>query len=307
MLRFIGRRLLVAIPTLFLVITVAFFMMRAAPGSPFDMDRKLSPEIEANVLAKYGMNKPLPEQYVDYLAGVARGDLGPSLKYRDKTVLDILQQNYPVSLRLGLSAIAIASIVGVSLGVIAALRQNGPADNLVMAVAILGVCIPTFVTAPLLVLGIASKLGWLPTAGWNNGALPNLVLPVTVLALPQIAIISRLTRAGMIEVLHANYIRTARAKGLSETTIVRKHALRAAILPLVSYLGPACAGLITGSLVVEKIFNLPGLGKFFVVSALQRDYTVVMGMVIVYAALILLLNLVADLLYAALDPRVRLA
>lgn len=307
MLRFIGRRLLVAIPTLFLVITVAFFMMRAAPGSPFDMDRKLSPEIEANVLAKYGMNKPLPEQYVDYLAGVARGDLGPSLKYRDKTVLDILQQNYPVSLRLGLSAIVIASIVGVSLGVIAALRQNGPADNLVMAVAILGVCIPTFVTAPLLVLGIASKLGWLPTAGWNNGALPNLVLPVTVLALPQIAIISRLTRAGMIEVLHANYIRTARAKGLSEATIVRKHALRAAILPLVSYLGPACAGLITGSLVVEKIFNLPGLGKFFVVSALQRDYTVVMGMVIVYAALILLLNLVADLLYAALDPRVRLA
>jgi oligopeptide transport system permease protein len=307
MLRFIGRRLLVALPTLFLVITAAFFMMRAAPGSPFDMDRKLLPEIEANVLAKYGMNKPLAAQYVDYLAGVARGDLGPSLKYRDKTVLDILKENYPVSLKLGLSAIVIAVVVGVSLGVIAALRQNGPADSLVMGVAILGVCIPTFVTAPLLVLGIASKLGWLPTAGWNNGALPNLVLPVTVLALPQIAIISRLTRAGMIEALHANYIRTARAKGLSEAAIVRRHALRAALLPLVSYLGPACAGLITGSLVVEKIFNLPGLGKFFVVSALQRDYTVVMGMVIVYAALILFLNLLADLIYAALDPRVRLA
>jgi oligopeptide transport system permease protein len=307
MLRFIGRRLLVALPTLFLVITAAFFMMRAAPGSPFDADRKLLPEIEANVLAKYGMNKPLAAQYVDYLAGVARGDLGPSLKYRDKTVLDILKENYPVSLKLGLSAIVIAVVVGVSLGVIAALRQNGPADSLVMGVAILGVCIPTFVTAPLLVLGIASKLGWLPTAGWNNGALPNLVLPVTVLALPQIAIISRLTRAGMIEALHANYIRTARAKGLSEAAIVRRHALRAALLPLVSYLGPACAGLITGSLVVEKIFNLPGLGKFFVVSALQRDYTVVMGMVIVYAALILFLNLLADLIYAALDPRVRLA
>src|SRR5436190_9256457 len=307
MLRFIGRRLFVAIPTLFLVITAAFFMMRAAPGGPFDGDRKLSPEIEANVLAKYGMNKPLPAQYADYLAGVARGDLGPSLKYKDKSVAEILQENYPVSLKLGLSAIAIAVLVGVSLGVMAALRQNRNTDHAVMAVAILGVCIPTFVTAPLLVLGIASKLGWLPTAGWNDGALPNMVLPVVVLALPQIAIISRLTRAGMIEVLQSNYVRTARAKGLSEARIVRRHALRAALLPLVSYLGPACAGLITGSLVVEKIFNLPGLGKFFVISALQRDYTVVMGMVIVYSVLILALNLIADLAYAALDPRVRLA
>lgn len=307
MLRYIGRRLLIAIPTLFLVITAAFFMMRAAPGSPFDSDRRLSPEIEANVLKTYGMDKPLGAQYADYLIGVAKGDLGPSLKYRDKTVLDILKENYPVSLKLGLSAIAIAAVIGVSLGVIAALRQNGPADATVMAIAVLGVCIPTFVTAPLLVLVIASKLGWLPTAGWNDGALANLVLPVTVLALPQIAIISRLTRAGMIEVLRSNYVRTARAKGLPEHLIVRKHALRAALLPLVSYLGPACAGLITGSLVVERIFNLPGLGKFFVVSALQRDYTVVMGMVIVYAGMILALNLLADLLYAALDPRVRLA
>jgi oligopeptide transport system permease protein len=307
MFRFIGRRLFVAIPTLLLVVTVAFFMMRAAPGSPFDMERKLPSEIEAHVMAKYGMNKPLGQQYVDYLAGVARGDLGPSLKYKDKTVLQILKENYPVSLKLGLSAIVLASIVGVSLGVLAALRQNRSIDYWVMTVAILGVCIPTFVTAPLLVLVFASKLGWLPSAGWNDGALVNLVLPVTVLALPQIAIISRLTRAGMIEVLHANYIRTARAKGLPEHRIVGKHALRAAILPLVSYLGPACAGLITGSLVVEKIFNLPGLGKFFVISALQRDYTVVMGMVIFYAALILVLNLLADLIYSALDPRVRLS
>jgi oligopeptide transport system permease protein len=306
MLRFIGRRLLVAIPTLFLVVTLAFFMMRAAPGSPFDTDRKLSPEIERNVLAKYGMNKPVGQQYLDYLAGVAHGDLGPSLKYQDKTVLAILKENYPISLKLGLSAIILAAIVGVSLGVLAALRQNRSVDYGVMTVAVLGVCIPTFVTAPLLVLVFASKLGWLPSAGWNDGALVNLVLPVTVLALPQIAIISRLTRAGMIEVLHSNYVRTARAKGLPERSIVGKHALRAAILPLVSYLGPACAGLLTGSLVVEKIFNLPGLGKFFVISALQRDYTVVMGMVIVYAGLILFLNLIADLLYAALDPRVRL-
>lgn len=307
MLRFIGRRLLVAIPTLFLVVTVAFFMMRAAPGSPFDGDRKLSPEIEANVMAKYGMDKPLTQQYVDYIAGVARGDLGPSLKYKDKSVLQILDENYGVSLTLGLSAIITASIVGVTLGVLAALRQNRGVDYGVTAVAILGVCIPTFVTAPLLVLVFASKLGWAPSAGWNDGALANLILPVTVLALPQIAIISRLTRAGMIEVLQSNYVRTARAKGLPARSIVGKHALRAAILPLVSYLGPACAGLLTGSLVVEKIFNLPGLGKFFVISALQRDYTVVMGMVIVYATLVLVLNLLADLLYAALDPRVRLA
>ena len=306
MLRYIGRRLLIAIPTLFLVVTAAFFMMRAAPGSPFDMDRKLSPAIERNIRERYGMNKPLPEQYLDYVGGVLKGDLGPSLKYQDKTVLQILKENYPVSLKLGLSAIVIAALVGISLGVIAALRQNRAADHTVMTLAILGVCIPTFVTAPLLVLALASKLGWLPTAGWNNGALPNLVLPVTVLALPQIAIISRLTRAGMIEVLRSNYVRTARAKGLPESRIVTRHALRAALLPLVSYLGPACAGLITGSLVVERIFNLPGLGKFFVISALQRDYTVVMGMVILYAGLILTLNLAADLLYAVLDPRVRL-
>ena len=307
MFRFIGRRLLVAIPTLFLVVTIAFFMMRAAPGSPFDMDRKLSPEIERNVMAKYGMIKPLGQQYVDYLAGVAHGDLGPSLKYQDKSVLQILRENYLVSLKLGLSAIIIASLIGVSLGVLAALRQNQATDYWVTAVAILGVCIPTFVTAPLLVLAFASKLGWLPSAGWNGGNLSNLILPVTVLALPQIAIISRLTRAGMVEVLHSNYVRTARAKGLPEHRIVGKHALRAALLPLVSYLGPACAGLLTGSLVVEKIFNLPGLGKFFVISALQRDYTVVMGMVIFYAGLILVLNLLADLLYAILDPRVRLS
>jgi len=307
MLRFIGRRLFVAIPTLFLVITVAFFMMRAAPGSPFDMDRKLSPEIERNVMAKYGMDRPLSEQYVAYLSGVVRGDFGPSLRYKDKTVVQILKDNYRPSLTIGLSALALGGSIGVTLGVLAALRQNGWLDVGVMGVAILGVCVPTFVTAPLLVLLFGSTLELLPNGGWNGGALQNLILPVAVLALPQVAIISRLTRAGMIEVLHSNYVRTARAKGLPTHRIVFRHALRAAILPLVSYLGPACAALITGSLVVEQIFNLPGLGKFFVISALQRDYTVVMGMVIFYAALILLLNLVADLLYALLDPRVRLS
>jgi oligopeptide transport system permease protein len=292
MLRFIARRLLVAIPTLFLVVTLAFFMMRAAPGNPFLGERKLSPEVH--------------EQYVAYLGGVLKGDFGPSLKYKDKTVLQILAENYKVSLILGVSAITLASVIGMSLGVLAALRQNGVMDYGVTSVAILGVCIPTFVTAPLLVLLFGSTLEWLPNGGWNGGALQNLILPITVLALPQIAIISRLTRAGMVEVLQSNYVRTAKAKGLPMGLIVRRHALRAAVLPLVSYLGPACAGLITGSLVVEKIFNLPGLGKFFVISALQRDYTVVMGMVIFYAALIVVLNLIADLVYALLDPRVRL-
>ena len=301
------RRLIVAIPTLFVVVTVAFFMMRAAPGNPFSGDRKLPPEIEKNIEAKYGMDKPLPVQYVNYVGGVLHGDFGPSLKYRDKSVLDIIAQNYQVSLKIGLAAFAIMVIVGVTLGVIAALRQNGPADYTVMSIAIVGICIPSFVTAPLLQLVFGSQLGWLPIGSWNGGALPNLVMPVLVLAIPQIAIISRLTRAGMIEALKSNYVRTARAKGLPEFTIVVKHAIRAAVLPLVSYLGPAFAGLMTGSLVVERIFGLPGLGKFFVNSALQRDYTVVMGMVIFFAALILVLNLLADVLYAVLDPRVRLS
>lgn len=296
---------MVAVPTLFLVVTAAFFMMRAAPGNPFDSDRKLPPEVERSIMAKYGMDRPLGEQYVAYVSNVLHGDLGPSLKYKDKSVAELIGEGLPTSATIGLSALTMACLVGIGLGIVAALRQNQMIDNVTMAIAVLGVCIPTFVTAPLLVLVFAAKLGWLPTAGLNG--IRSLILPVTVLALPQIAIISRLTRAGMIEVLRSNYIRTARAKGLSEARIVLRHGLRAAILPLVSYLGPACAGLLTGSLVIEKIFSLPGLGKSFVIGALQRDYTVVMGVVIVYAGLILLLNLLADIAYAMLDPRVRLS
>ena len=305
MFRFLLRRLMVAVPTLFLVVTAAFFMMRAAPGNPFDSDRKLPPEVERSIMAKYGMDRPLGEQYVAYVGNVLQGDLGPSLKYKDKSVAELISEGLPTSAVIGLSALTLACLVGIGLGIVAALRQNQMIDNVTMAIAVLGVCIPTFVTAPLLVLVFAAKLGWLPTAGLNG--IRSLILPVTVLALPQIAIISRLTRAGMIEVLRSNYIRTARAKGLSEARIVLRHGLRAAILPLVSYLGPACAGLLTGSLVIEKIFSLPGLGKSFVIGALQRDYTVVMGVVIVYAGLILLLNLLADIAYAMLDPRVRLS
>ncbi len=307
MLGLIARRLFTALPTLFLVITAAFFMMRAAPGNPFQGERQLPPEIEARVMAKYGFDRPLIVQYGTYIADVAHGDLGPSLKYKDKSVGDVLKENFGVSLVLGLSALIVAGVTGIALGIAAALRQNRPADYLVMAVAVAGVCVPTFVTAPLLVLLFASTLQWLPNAGWNNGTLPNLILPVAVLALPQIAIISRLVRAGMIESQRSNFVRTARAKGLPDWRVVLRHALPPALIPLVSYLGPACAGLLTGSLIVERVFALPGLGKFFVISALQRDYTVVMGMVIVYAALILALNLLSDLIAAALDPRVRLS
>jgi oligopeptide transport system permease protein len=306
MFRFLLRRLLVAVPTLLLVITAAFFMMRAAPGNPFETARKLPPQVEKNIMAKYGMDRPLPVQYAAYLGGVVRGDFGPSLKYADKSVLDIIRQGFPTSLAIGLSALTLASVLGVFLGVMAALRQNQAFDFATMALAILGVCIPTFVTGPILLQVFASWLGWAPTGGVSNGA-RSLVLPVLTLALPQIAIISRLTRAGMIEALRSNYVRTARAKGLPNSAIVFRHALRAGVLPLVSYLGPACAGLVTGSLVVEQVFNLPGLGKSFITGALQRDYTVVMGVVILYAALILALNLVADVIQALLDPRVKLS
>ncbi len=300
--RFLARRLAGAVITMWVVITVAFFMMRAAPGGPFDGDRRLPPEILRNVEAKFGLNQPLGVQYAHYMAGVARGDFGPSLKYRDKRVIDILAENYPVSLRLGLTAIVIAAVTGATLGALAALNRNRPIDGLTVAIAVIGVTLPSFVAGPLLQWLFGSTLGVLPIAGWEGGAAANMILPVAVLAMPQVAIITRLTRAGMIEALGSHWVRTARAKGLGEARVVTGHALRAAILPVVSYLGPACAGLLTGSLVVERVFGLPGLGKFFVVSALQRDYPVVMGVVIVYAALILILNLIADLAHGVLDP-----
>ena len=305
MLRFLLRRLLVAVPTLLLVVTASFFMMRAAPGGPFDMARRLPPQVEHNLEAKYGLDRPLAQQYLTYLGGVLHGDFGPSLKYQDKTVLDIVAENFPVSLRLGLASLVIGVVFGVAFGVAAALKRNSAIDYSLTTLAIVGICVPSFVTAPLLVLLFATTLGWFPTGGASE--LASYVLPVLTLALPQIAVISRLTRAGMVEVLHANYIRTARAKGLSESRIVLAHALRAAILPLVGYLGPATAGVVTGSLVVEKIFGLPGLGKFFVLSALQRDYTVVMGVVILYAVLVIALNLAAEVAQALLDPRMRLS
>jgi oligopeptide transport system permease protein len=312
MLSYAIRRILGAIPTLFLIVTFAFFMMRIAPGGPFDGERRLPPEIEANVNAAYNLDKPLYEQYVIYLTRLAHGDFGPSFKTKDFTVTEMIASGLPVSIKLGLSAITLALFLGIMLGVFAALRQNRPADYSVMTVAMVGITIPTFVTAPLLTLifgvygvHIGSFDLSLPVGGWNGGALRNMILPVIVLALPQIAIIARLVRGSMVEVLHSNYVRTARAKGLPAYRVVTHHALRAGLLPLVSYLGPAIAGLATGSLVVEQIFGLPGIGRYFVQGALNRDYTLVMGVVIFYAAAIIVLNLVADILYRVLDPRVR--
>jgi oligopeptide transport system permease protein len=312
MISYAVRRLLGAIPTLFVVITLTFFMMRAAPGGPFDSQRRLPPEIEHNINAVYNLDKPLIVQYGLYLERLAHFDLGPSFRNRDFTVTELIAQGLPVSARLGLTAMAFALLFGVTLGVLAALKQNRAADYSVMTLAMIGITVPTFVTAPLLTLVFGvyglSIFGYdimLPVAGWGGGAGINMVLPVTVLALPQIAIIARLVRGNMVEVLHSNYVRTARAKGLPNHVVVTRHALRAALLPLVSYLGPAIAALLTGSLVVETIFGLPGIGRYFVNGAQNRDYTLVMGVVIVYAALIILLNLITDLLYAVLDPRVR--
>ncbi len=305
MLAYAIRRLLSAIPTLFIIITLAFFMMRLAPGGPFDREKQLPPEIEANILRAYNLDKPVHEQYFDYLKNILKGDFGPSYKYLDFTVTDLIMTGFPVSLRLGLYAIVLAVIFGVSAGTIAALKQNSTFDYLVMGFAMTGIVIPNFVMAPLLALIFGVYLSMLPVAGWGGGALKYQILPVITLALPQIAYIARLTRGSMVEVMNSNFIRTARAKGLAEKIVVVRHALRGGLLPVVSYLGPATAAVITGSVVIESIFDVPGIGRYFVNGALNRDYPVVMGVVIFYAVLIIVLNLLVDLVYGFLDPRVK--
>lgn len=307
MLAFTLRRLLIAIPTLVIITTAAFFLMRAAPGGPFDAEADLEPEVLENIRTAYDLDKPLVTQYRLYVAGLVRGDFGPSLVYKDFSVSELVAIGLPVSLKLGAAAIAIALLIGGLGGIVAALRQNRALDHLVMGMAMTGIAVPSFVTAPILALVFGLYLKLLPVAGWNDGALPNMVLPVVALALPQIAIIARLMRGGMLEVLRSNFVRTARAKGLRESRVVLRHVLPTAAVPLVGYLGPALAGIMTGSLVVELIFNLPGVGRYFVQGALNRDYPLVMGIVVIYAAAIILLNLLSDLAYAALDPRVRKA
>jgi oligopeptide transport system permease protein len=299
------RRLLGAIPTLLILIGLAFFLIRAAPGGPFDSERQLLPEIEANLRAAYHLDEPLYEQFGRYVWGLLRFDFGPSFQYRDYTVTELITAGFPVSLTLGASAILVAVLFGVTAGSIAALRQNSAVDHGVMAVSMTGISIPNFVMAPLLVLVFAIYLRWLPAGGFGGGSLRNLVLPVTALALPQIAYLARLTRGSMIEVLRSNFVRTARAQGLPTWAVVVKHALKPTLLPVVSYLGPATAAVITGSVVVEQIFSIPGLGRYFVAGALNRDYTLVMGVVVFYGVLVIAFNFLVDVAYGWLDPKVR--
>jgi oligopeptide transport system permease protein len=302
---YLVRRLAGAIPTLLIIIIVTFLMMRLAPGGPFDGERPVSPEIRKNLEAAYDLDKPVHEQLFIYVGRVLEGDFGPSYKTSQFTVGQMIGNGAPVSATLGVASVALAAFFGTMLGIFAALRQNTTSDYSVMSVAMIGITVPTFVTAPILQLLFGVYAGWLPVQG-NIDTIRGWIMPVTVLALPQIAIIARLVRGSMIEVLRSNYVRTARAKGLSETRIVMAHVLRAGLLPLISYLGPAIAGLMTGSLVVEQIFGLPGIGRFFVRGAFDRDYTLVMGVVILYSMLILLFNMLTDVLYRVLDPKVRL-
>jgi len=280
-------------------------MVHAAPGGPFDDERALPAEVAANIQAAYHLDESLPRQLGRYLSGLLRGDLGPSFRYRDYTVSELIGTGFPLSLQIGLLAILLALLLGVSSGTLAALRQGSMLDRIVMSLAMTGISIPVFVVAPVLVLLLAVKLQWLP-AGWSGATgAAKYVLPVITLALPQIAYIARLTRASMIDVLGRDFIRTARAQGLGTRAIIRVHALKPAMLPVLSYMGPAIAAILTGSVVVEEVFGIPGLGQFFVRGALNRDYTLVLGIVIFYAALIIGLNLIVDILYGVIDPRVR--
>ncbi|MFV3132078.1 oligopeptide ABC transporter permease OppB, partial [Niveispirillum sp. KHB5.9] len=296
------RRLLEAIPTLLVIVALSFFLMHSAPGGPFDSERVLPPEIEANLKAAYNLDKPVWQQFLIYLGNAAQGDFGPSFTYKDFSVSELISTGFPVSLKLGLSAITLAVLIGCTLGILAAMRQNTKTDYSIMGVAMVGITIPNFVMAPLLTLVFGIYLGLLPVAGLGDGSFRNLILPVVALSLPQIAIISRLTRGGMVEVLRSNFVRTAHAKGLPEHLIITRHTLRAALLPVISYLGPAIAGLVTGSVVIEQIFGLPGIGRYFVQGAINRDYTLVMGTVITYGSLIVLMNLAVDLVYGLMDP-----
>lgn len=304
MLKYSLRRLGSAVPTLLLLITAAFFLIRVAPGGPFDSERGLPDEIEANLAAKYHLDEPLVFQYGRYMWQIMRLDLGPSFHYHDWSVNDLIAQGAPISFTLGALALVLALSIGIAVGAWAALRQNRPSDYAVMSFAMIGISIPNFVMAPLLILLFAIVLGWLPAGGWAYTP-SRMALPVVTLALPMIAYVARITRGSMIEVLHSSYIRTVRAKGMPEKEVILRHALKPAMLPVISYLGPAAAAILTGSVVVERIFTIPGIGSYFVQGALNRDYTLVMGVMIVYGVLIILFNFIVDLLYAWLDPRIR--
>ena len=304
MIAFIFRRLVSLVFVLFCVVTITFFLIRLAPGGPFDRERKIPPQIEKQLLAKYKLDGPLLQQYRDYVADLLRGDLRMSLKYRSRTVNELLAQTLPVSATLGVAAFLIATTAGVWLGCWAAVRHHTAIDTGAMFAAMFAISVPTFVTGPLLILIFGLKLGWLPVGGW--GSWPSLILPSVTLAGPYVAYIARLMRTSMLEVLGNDFVRTARAKGLAESGVIYKHAIKVAILPVVSFLGPLAANLLTGSIVVETIFNIPGAGPFFVNSIQNRDGFLLGGVVIVYCALLVAMNLVVDVAYTWLDRRIKL-
>lgn len=305
MLGYALRRLLSTIPVLWIALTACFFILRLAPGGPFDGERPLPPAVRANLEAHYHLDQPLIQQYLRYLGDVLRGDLGPSFINQDFSVSEQIAIGLPYTLIVGGLAFVLATIVGVVAGIVGALYRNRLGDHVLALLILLGLVLPNFLIAPILQLVFGLQLDWLPVGGWGGGAVTHLVLPVTVLALPHVAHISRLMRGAMIEVLSSDFVRTARAKGLDRATIIRRHALKPALTPVVSYLGPAAGFLLTGSLVVETIFGLPGVGRYFINAALNRDYGMVLGTVVFYMVLILVLNLIVDMLYAWLDPRVR--
>lgn len=299
------KRLLTVIPTLLLVATLVFVLVRLVPGGPFDAERAVPVEVKRQLDAKYHLDDPVLTQYKDWLwALVSRGDLGPTFKYPNRTVNEIIALSLPVSMQLGVLAMIFALLFGVPLGIVGAMRQNTWADSAAMGTAMLGVSVPRFVLAPILVLVFALNLYLLPVARWETWR--NMVLPVICAGLPAAAYIARLTRGGMLEVIRSDFVRTARAKGLSERKVILRHALKGAMLPVVSYLGPGFSSLLVGSLVVEKIFNIPGMGRYFVEAAQNRDYNLVMGVMLVYGFLLMFFNTVVDIAYAWLDPRVEL-
>jgi oligopeptide transport system permease protein len=307
MTKYIIRRLIGVIPTMFIIITLSFFIMKIAPGGPFASEKKIPAQQLANIERKYHLDEPLMVQYLRYVGDTIRGDLGPSFKYKDMTVNELIGAGFPHSMLLGCLALISALILGVGVGIISAMRQNRWPDYVTMSTAVIGLSIPEFVIGPLLQLVFALGLKLLPVAGWlgsRNLGPETMIMPVITLTLPYYAYIARLTRASMIEVLRSDFVRTARAKGLSEAVVIRRHVLKGALLPVVSFLGPAFAGIITGAVVVEKIFRIPGIGGYFVQSALNRDYTMILGTVIVYSVILIITNLVVDILYSFLDPRV---
>lgn len=306
MLNFVIRRLAVAIPTLLILVVLSFILMYAAPGGPFNSERPLPPEVLANIEAKYGLDQPFWKQIANYVWSVVSSfDFGPSFQYKDRSVNDIIAQGFPVTLTYGFWSFVVAVTVGVSLGVAAAIRQNSWLDYMAVGISVGAQVLPNFVMAPILVLIFTLWLGWLPGGGWEGGQWQNIVMPVIALSTSYMASIARITRSSMLEVLNTNFIRTAKAKGLPARQVIWRHAMKPTMLPVLSYLGPAFVGMITGSVVIDVFFSTGGIGQFFVNSAFNRDYSVIMGITILVGTLTILFNLLVDVLYAWLDPKIR--